>query len=174
MPEIRKFKSEDLDQLIKLYCKLFTGPANRPAEEVRRRFTRLFHKYPLHLDKISSLVHVEDNGEINGFIGVLPIHFHLKEQNLLGTLLTSMMVSPDCSTMGAGSKLLRKALTQGQDFAYSDGIAANDKTVPLMWKRVGGSYAWPFGFSWQFVIHPMSRFFQVKIARFTGRKFLLW
>lgn len=172
MPEIRKFKSEDLDQLIKLYCKLFTSPANRPIEEVRRRFIRLFNEYPLCHDGISSLVHVEDNGEINGFIGVLPIHFRLKERDLLGTLLTTMMVSPDCSTMGAGSKLLRKALSQGQDFAYSDRVAANDKAIPLIWKRVGGSYAWPFGFKWQFVIHPVFWFFRIKITNFTGRKFI--
>lgn len=170
MPEIRSFQKQDLDGAIALYRELFPGPRRRPVAEVNRRFEQLYFESPFRRDGISPMVHVEEDGTITGFIGVVPTSFVIGDRPLIATLFTGLMVSPKSSTMATGPKLVRSAISQGQDFAFADNVSSDDRAIAYMWKRVGGVLAWPFGFEWSLTLRPYRERQRRFLERFSGRR----
>lgn len=155
MPAIREFRSSDLEPTLDLFRASYAGPSLRPRDEVRRRFRRAFVEFPTSYPAVRSQVHVEDDGRVTGFVGVIACRFHDGAQTRCGAILSCDMVAPGCGTPDAATRLLRAALHQDQAFSYSDAVFSDNDTMIAAWIEAGGHHGWAHGVGWTLVLQPL-------------------
>lgn len=110
--------------------------ANLPGwalSEVGLRDAVLDH--PWHDEELPSLVAVDDDGSVVGFVAVQVRRMRFDERLIRGACLSHLIVSPGHRGGAAGALLLRRALSGPQDVSWSD--SATDAVVRV-WRTFGG------------------------------------
>jgi hypothetical protein len=150
MAEIRPFEPSDLAAAATLLRG--TLPDWMSDEQVPRFLTATLLDDPWADPEIPSLVAIGDDGEIIGFVGSQVRRFQFGDREVRGVCPSHLTVAADRRGGAAGALLLRRLLTSGQDFTFSD---TADDTVARMWKTLGGNIDAARACDWMIVLRPM-------------------
>jgi len=170
MGDIRPFERDHLDRVITLLRESFPGFERRPLDEVTRKFRERFLDSPYVTEKYPSLVYLEDDGSITGFIGTLPQRFHIDGRELDGLLLADLMVGASCSLGMAGYHITKEAMGFGQDFTFTN---RNGPNVAPMWRRLKSVQIWPYCVEWSIELQPSRLAYDQLSRRMQGKKRVL-
>src|SRR5437762_6086480 len=149
LTRVRTFCAADIPQVAEVHRRAFKTIGESTPEllaEYEAYFTRVFLRNPWRCDDIHPLVYQEDNGQISGFLGVLPRRMSLRGQTVRVAIMTNFVVSPDARGL-AGAKLLRAFLDGPQDLAIADEASPG---VRKMWEGLGGATSLPYSMHWYY------------------------
>jgi predicted N-acetyltransferase YhbS len=131
---IRPFTHADIPTVVEIRREAFRHSVRTSSEDLAAYFARTFLDGPWHDPALPSLVHLDDAGTVNGFVGVVPRRMRFEGRPIRVVVPTQLMVRPG-SPSGAGLRLVRTIFEGAQDLTISD--VANDAARRL-WERVGG------------------------------------
>lgn len=103
--------------------------------------------------EINSLVHVDGEGKINGFIGVFTQLMEFDGRVLRAAIGNSFAVDPRAHDPMIGARLLRACVRGAQDITISDRCNA---TTLGMWRGMGGRTLPNFSMEWHRTLRPVS------------------
>src|SRR6476661_953957 len=101
--------------------------------------------------ELPSLVAVDDEGGILGFIGSQVRRLKLDDRELRGICCAHLTVSSDPKAGPAGALLLRRLLSGDQDLTWTD---SPTEGVVRMWRAFGGHLDHPRSCDWMLVLRP--------------------
>ena len=101
--------------------------------------------------ELPSLVAVDDEGGILGFIGSQVRRLKLDDRELRGVCCAHLTVSSDPKAGPAGALLLRRLLSGDQDLTWTD---SPTEGVVRMWRAFGGHLDHPRSCDWMLVLRP--------------------
>lgn len=176
MGSVRLFAEEDILQVAELHRNVFHTAESLSLElqrDYRSYFTRIFLRHPWREQGgIGSLVYEDDDGEIIGFLGVLPRLMSLNGRVVRAAVSSQFIVNPARRSTLAAVKLLQTFISGPQDLSIAD--EANDVSRKLL-ESLSGSAALLYSLYWfrllqpaQFLLsrvsHPVSRAFARTLA----------
>jgi len=156
LTRVRNFTAADIPEVAEVHRRAFKSAEKHSPEllaEYEAYFTRVFLKNPWRSEDIQPLVYQEDDGQISGFLGVLPQRMSMRGQTVRVAIMTNFVVSPDARGL-TGAKLLRAFLDGPQDLSIADEASPG---VRKMWEGMGGVTSLPYSMHWYFPLRP-SRF----------------
>jgi hypothetical protein len=163
MAEIRPFRRADLPAVAALLA------ANLPPwteeERIPRSLAGTYLESPWTDEELPSLV-ASDHGEVIGFVGCQVRRFRFDDRRLRGVCPSHLTVDPDRRGGAAGALLLRRLLTAGQDFSFSD--TANEEVI-RMWRAFGGQLDSARGCDWMVVLAPLRWLRRIAAAKLRRR-----
>jgi len=166
---IQQLEQDDLPNLPALHAagETIDAEKHRRARAVfEQLFPMIFFNHPWRHLEAESLVNVDDNGTLNGMLGVQPRPMRFANQNITAAVSAELFVSPDSRAKMAGVQLLKDFLSGPQDVSIAD--IANDSTRKI-WTMLGGSIMSSFGVSWLRMLRP-SRFAASRLPSRTFRR----
>ncbi len=163
MSEIRTLTSEDIPAVASMFQKTFRQSDVAAPESLRAYLRSVFLEHPWQDPAIASRVHVTDAGQVNGFLGVLPLRMTLEGQAVRGALASSLMVEDAATDPLAGAKLVRSFLNGPQDISLAE--TANE-VAQRMWEKVGSVALPAFSMDWLRVFRPGMLALGVAAGRF--------
>ncbi len=101
--------------------------------------------------ELPSLVAVDDQGNILGFIGSQVRRLKVDDRELRGVCCAHLVVAGDRRAGPAGALLLRRLLSGEQDLTWTD--SPTDGVV-RMWRAFGGDLDHPRSCDWMLVLRP--------------------
>ena len=107
--------------------------------------------YPWAEEDLRSLVAVDDEGEVVGFVGAQVRRMTLDGRPLRGICVSHLVAAPGKRAGPAGALLLSRLLSGPQDLSWSD--SAN-KAVVRMWRTFGGHVDHTRVCDWMLVLRP--------------------
>ena len=147
---IRPFTRADIPAVVAIRQQAFRHTVRGAPEELAALFARTFLDSPWREVDVPSLVHLDESGAVNGFVGMVPRRMRFEGKLLRVACPTQLMVRPG-SAAGAGLRLVRAVFDGPQDLTISD--AANDAARRL-WERAGGHTAHLFSLQWALPLRP--------------------
>lgn len=151
MSEVRTFRVDDISAVAAMFQRTFRDPRHPAPASLGEHIRTVFLDHPWHDPEISSRVHVNDNGKVNGFIGVLPLRLMVEGRQKRAGVAGSLMVDAPKEDPLAGAKLLRSFLNGPQDLSISE--TANPLSQ-RMWERIGGHTVEGLSVDWIRVFRP--------------------
>lgn len=149
MAEIRPLERTDLPAVAALlHAELIRQTPEQQISEFMA--TRLIED-PWSDEELPSLVAVED-GQLIGFIGSQVRRVRHQDRAMSGVCVSDLTVAAGHRGGAAGALLLRRILTGGQDFTFSD--TANE-TVARIWQAFGGHLDHARACDWMVVLRPI-------------------
>jgi hypothetical protein len=156
--------ARDIAAVATLFQKSFRAAGASPPESLRRYFEGVFLQHPWADPELPSRVHVNAEGAVNGFIGVLPARMRFRDRPLRAAMACSLMVDDPHRDPLAGARLLRAFFKGPQELSFSE--TANPVSQG-MWERLGGVSAPAYSMEWVKVFRP----FQAAVAAVPGTRF---
>ncbi len=155
MRGIRPFEARDISRVTMLHCDAFGN--QRPqsqivVEEYRHWLTTVFLDSPMRNEALSSIVHEED-GELTGFLGIVPRKLKLEEKVYEATVCSNFCVRPD-RRGGIGAQLLTHYRNMPQDVAFVDEV--RDRAGALF-QRCGWNVSGVQSVRWVLPLRPVER-----------------
>lgn len=149
MADIRPLQRADLSAIAALWHAHLTP---EPEEQISQFLAATLIDDPWSDEELPSLVATGDDGEVIGFIGSQARRFRLDDRVLRGVCASHLTVAADRRGGAAGALLLRRLLTAGQDFTFSD--TANARTARI-WQTLGGQLDHTRACDWMVVLRPV-------------------
>jgi GNAT superfamily N-acetyltransferase len=149
MAEIRPFERADLSAVSSLVRG--TLPESMADEEIPGFLAATLLDDPWTDVELPSLVATVD-GQIVGFIGSHVRRFRLDDREVRAVCPSHLTVAPDHRGGAAGALLLRRLLTAGQQFTYSETV---DDVVARIWRVFGGHLDAARACDWMIVLRPV-------------------
>ena len=151
MDLIRAFERADIPQVVDLFRWAFVRNGDRrDTATLHRYFERVFFENPWYDEELPSLVHVDGNGSIDGFVGVQPKRLRWRGQRLRVATPTKLMAAPTATPLVA-SRLVRRVFAGPQDLLFSD--IGNDAGKRI-WEALGGATVILYSLQWQRPVRP--------------------
>jgi hypothetical protein len=100
---------------------------------------------------LASLVAVDAQGELLGFIGAQARRVRFGDRSLRGICCAHLVVSADPKAGPAGALLMRRLLSGDQDLTWTDSPTS---TVVRIWRAFGGHLDHPRSCDWMLVLRP--------------------
>ena len=147
---IRPFTAEDIPAVVALRRQLFRHTTRPGTHELATFLARVFLANPWRDLDLPSLVHLDEAGEVCGFVGIVPRRLRFEGQAIRVAVATQLMMRPG-APLGSGLRLVRTVFEGPQDLTLSD--AANEAARRL-WQRVGGTTALPYSLYWTLPLRP--------------------
>lgn len=117
---VRPVRREDVDRLSRMFRQVFrnsTGPAHPAlAEDIRR----LLVDHPDRTDHTASLVYERDDGDLGGFLGLIPLPMLFGQRPVQAAAFSTWMVEDRARDPEAGALLLRAHLKRQLDATLAD------------------------------------------------------
>ncbi|WP_295810112.1 hypothetical protein [uncultured Nitratireductor sp.] len=151
MSDIRPLEREDIPAVAEMFQRILRGRRKPAPRGAHAYLESLFLDPPHRDDEIRSLVHLRDDGSVNGFMGVLPMPFTYQGQTLRGAIAGSFMVDGHEDDPYAGARLLRAFQSGPQDLCLTE--TANDVST-AMWRKLRGTVLTDYSLEWLRVIRP--------------------
>jgi hypothetical protein len=117
---IRFLEPDDLPRIAVLFQKVFRRRRGPPPRALMDHLRNIFLAHPARGPDIGSLVHVREDGAVDGFIGALPQPMALDGLKLRAIVTGVFMVEDPRSSPMAGARLVRRLLSGPQDLTISD------------------------------------------------------
>ena len=149
MADIRPFERADLPEVSGLLREIL--PDWMPDEEIPRFLAATLLDVTWSDPDLPSLVAVE-GGQVIGFIGSQVRRYRLDDRELRAVCSSHLTVASGHRGGAAGALLLRRLMTAGQDFTYSETV--ND-IVARMWQTFGGHLDAARACDWMIVLRPV-------------------
>ena len=147
----RPLEVSDLPQVVALRAQAFHHAVHRSPEEMAAYFARLFLDGPWRDPDLPSLVHLDADGRVCAFLGVLVRRMRFRGRTLRMAVPTQLMARPDAPA-GAGVRLARSIFEGPQDLTFSD--VANDM-ARRVWVRLGGAVSATHSLFWTLPLRPL-------------------
>ncbi len=149
-PAIRPFREADLPAVASLYELVERSGTRNPPPGLEGCFRRMFFDQP-HADPgLPSLVH-EENGKIEGFLGVHVRRLRLRGRPVRVACLGQLVVEPESRHKAVGMHLLRECLNGPQDLTMTDGATHG---VLGMWEALGAHARSTGNVRWTRLLRP--------------------
>jgi hypothetical protein len=152
MTLVRPLERADLKPVADLLVLAFQGRKQASAE-MADYLGQLLLDLPDRDPEINSLVHVDGEGQINGFIGVFTQLMEFDGRVLRAAMGNSFAVHPMAHDPMVGARLLRAVFRGPQDITISDRCNA---TTLGMWRGMGGRTLPTFSMEWHRTLRPVS------------------
>lgn len=151
MSDIRPLEQDDIPAVSEMLQRILRK-RRAPAPQGMRDYLReLFLDPPCRADGIHSLVHLREDGKVNGFMGVLPMRFTYRGKTLRSAIGGSFMVDRHEDDPYAGARLLRAFQSGPQDLSLTE--TANDVST-AMWRRLRGTILTEYSLEWLRILRP--------------------
>ena len=153
MDLIRPFQRDDIPAVQELFLRAFSrnGYHAPLAIPLASYFERVFFDNPWYDDELPSLLHVNDGGAIDGFIGVLPKRLRFRGRPIRAIAATKLMAAPTAAPLVA-SRLVRHVLAGPQDLLFSD--ISNDAGRRIFEALGGAATLQLYSLKWQRPVRP--------------------
>ena len=151
MTEIRACRPEDIPAVARLFQNTFLDPQRAPPASLQAYLGEIFLNHPWYDPGVGPRVHIDDDGKLSGFIGVLPLRLSFRGQKIRGAVAGSLMVEKPEQNPLAGARLLRSFITGPQDLSITE--TAN-RLSRGMWEKLGGRPVPLESMEWVRVFHP--------------------
>jgi hypothetical protein len=132
---IRPLELSDLSEVTSLYEHVSRSGKRVPPPGLDRYFERSFFEQPWADSEIPSLVHVDEDGAIVGFIGSSVRLLDFEGETIRMAFSTQLVADPKARSRAVGAFLLKSYLAGPQDMTITD--EASDE-VRRMWEGLGG------------------------------------
>ncbi len=144
MGVIRQFLPEDIPAVTALRARAFAHSTHATAYELSAYFERIFFETPWRTGALHSLVYVDDDAHVTGFLGIIPRRAIFFGEPIDVAVCTQFMVDPASRGL-AGVQLVKTVLSGRQDLTFAD--VAND-TSRAMWEGLRGSVSAIHSLTW--------------------------
>ena len=155
MGSVRPFVEDDILQVAELHRKVFHTGDSLSLElqrDYRTYFMRIFLRHPWREQGgITSLVYEDDDGDIVGFLGVVPRLMSVNGRPLRAAVSSQFIVDPTRRSTLAAIKLLKTFISGPQDLSIAD--EANNASRKLL-ESLGGSAALLYSLYWFRLLQP--------------------
>jgi hypothetical protein len=141
---IRPLRRADIPQVAGLYEKVVRSGSNTPAPQLNRYFERTLLDHPWVDPEIPSLVYLDEQGRVAGFIGSHVRRMTFDGRHIRVALSGQLVSDPAVRGRAAGTLLLRKYLTGPQDLTVTNAGSGTTR----IWKALGGSVVHLSSVSW--------------------------
>jgi hypothetical protein len=135
MSAIRPLERSDLPQVTDLYEHVARSGARKAPPGLRAYFEETFLDYPGADPEIPSLVYVDGDGRIAGFLGSSVRKLVFDGRKIRLGISGQLVTEPDVRTKAAGAFLMKEYMNGPQDLTLTD--TASD-TVRRIWEGLGG------------------------------------
>lgn len=159
MSEIRSLDSADIPAVAGMFQRVFRNDRATPPPALADYMRRLYLEAPGCDPEIRSLVHVNGEGRITGFVGVNTLPMVLNGRRLRAAICGSLMAEDRESDPLAGARILKAFLAGPQDLSFSE--TASDVSMQ-MWTRLRGFVLPQYSLEWVRVIRPAT--FSLSVA----------
>lgn len=122
--EVRVFDSSHAGEVARLFHKTFRGNKGPVAASLAPYLREIFLEHPWHDPELPSLVHVAEDGRVDGFIGVLPLRLTFEGRRARAAIAGSLMVNEPEKNPLTGAKLMRKFILGPQDITITESANA--------------------------------------------------
>ena len=144
---------EETAQIAELYRFVDNSDWRIPPAEVPSWFERVLFRDPWADPEIPTLVHVEDSGEITGFIAS-----HVRRLRLDGRIIRlaaagPLIVHPRARHQAVGPRLWHRYIAGPQDLTTTDGASDEMRQI---FELIGGQMLHPSSMAWARVYRPFS------------------
>lgn len=151
MSAIRFFEERDLPVVATMMHRVLQrGKGDAPAalQDYMRRF---YLEGPGLQDDLRSLVHVNDDGKVSGFLGVHVLPMIHGERHLRAAVSSSFMVEEGNRDPLAGARLMKAFQGGAQDLSFSE---TSNHTSTQMWTRLRAVPMPQYSLDWVRIIRP--------------------
>lgn len=135
MGQIRPLERGDLEQVTSLYEHVARSGSRTPPPRLAAYFEETFLDHPWADPEIPSLVYVEDDGRITGFLGSSVRRMVFDERPLRLGVSGQLVADPGARGRAPGAFLMSAYMKGAQDLTLTD--TASD-LVRRIWEGVGG------------------------------------
>jgi len=147
---VRALRAEDLPQVAALHGRVFGATPARPPQRLADYFEEILFRNPWRDAALPSIVATR-NGEIVGFLGVVPRPMQLGERAIRVAVCTQFMVDPRHRAEQAAVQLLKTFFSGPQDLSLADGA---NESARRMWLALGGSAPLLYSLHWIRPLRP--------------------
>jgi hypothetical protein len=153
MGHIRSFGPDDVTQVADLHRRVFqTGPADARIDRAYRAyFATVVLGHPWAAEGLPSLVHVEDDGRVTGFLGVTPRRMLLEGRPIRVAVSSQFIVEPGSRSQLAAIRLLKAFAAGPQDLCLADEANLASRRI---WEALGGTTATLYTLYWLRPLRP--------------------
>lgn len=162
MAPIRPFDKKDIAQVADLHERVFRGSDRPSSEALRSYFADIFFCNPWYDKTLPSLVYENSQGEVVGFLGVVPRRMSFRGKPLLVAVSTQFMVDPKSRASLAAVQLLKSFLSGPQDLSLCDASYDSSRKI---WEALGGSTALLYSLQWTRPLRPSRYVMSLLTAR---------
>ncbi|WP_419913685.1 hypothetical protein [Hoeflea sp.] len=149
--DIRPLQAADISAVSALYQKILLNRKEPAPASLSAYLREIFLDHPRFDPALPSRVYVDGNGEVGGFIGVLPAPMLLSGNPVRAAIAGSLMVARPAENPLAGARLLRSVRSGPQDLTVSE--TANDVSMG-MWEQLGDRALPQYSLQWVRVFRP--------------------
>jgi hypothetical protein len=167
MSSVRPFTVNDIPQVVKLFQKVFfnNGGTAPSSPKLDAYFEETFFHNPCAEkgaeEEIPSLVYEAGDGDIVGFIGIIPRRMLLNGQPIRAASSMHFMAEPGNRSSLAGVQLLKAFFSGPQDLSLTVSAGAVGRKI---WEALGGATALAYSINWVRLLRP-SRYMLRILAR---------
>jgi hypothetical protein len=169
MSKIRGLESSDIPALSKMFQRVFRDPKVEATETLSRYLRHFYLDAPGQDMGMPSLVHIDDSGEMNGFIGVTGLPMVHEGRQLRAAICGSLMVERRETDPMAGARLLKAFLAGPQDLSLSETAS---EVSASMWQRLKGKALPQYSLDWLRIIRPAGFCVELSRSRIGAARFL--
>ncbi len=145
---IRNGRREDIPAVVDIFRRVF--PDSVAPERLAPYIERMLFDGPWVEDDMPSLAFENKDGELEGFLGVVPHRLRMGDRELRVAVSSYLMVAPEARASLAGVMLLRKLFAGPQDLTVAEGNDASRK----LWDRLGGKTSILYSTHWASPLRP--------------------
>jgi hypothetical protein len=149
---IRPLERDDIPQVASLYEAVSRSGAGTPPQGLASYFERTLLDHPWADAEIPSLVYLDGQGRVKGFIGSHVRRLRLEGKPVRMACSGQLMSDPTVRNRAVGALLLRRFFAGPQDLTMTDGAT---EATRRLWKGLGGnvghlgSITWVRLFDWR-------------------------
>jgi hypothetical protein len=132
---IRPLERDDLEQVAGLYEHVARSGSREPPPGLRDYFAEFFFDHPWADPEIPSLVYVDGEGRIVGFLGSSVRRFSFDGRPVRVGVSGQLVTEPDARNRAPGAFLMREYMNGPQDLSLTDTAS---EVVRRIWEGVGG------------------------------------
>lgn len=169
MSEIRVLQSSDIPALAGMFQRVFRDPKAPPGKGLADYLQHFYLDAPGQDIGITSLVHLNDGGEMTGFVGATGLPMTFQGRQLRAAICGSLMVEGRDADPLAGARLLKAFLAGPQDLSFSETAS---EVSAAMWMKLRGLSLPQYSLDWLRIIRPAGFFTELGMSRISAARFL--
>lgn len=147
---VREARAEDLPHVADLHARVFGSTSGRTPRALAEYFEEILFRNPWRDAALPSFVSVR-NGEITGFLGVVPRPMRIGQRIIRVAVCTQFMVDPRHRSELAAVQLLKAFFSGPQELSLADGA---NESARRMWLALGGDAPLLYSLHWVRPLRP--------------------
>lgn len=151
MTAVRPLEASDIDAVTALYYRILRRESSPPPRSLCNYMREFYLDGPFRETDIPALVHVGEDGNITGFVGVHTVPFMHEGKRLRAAFCGALMVDDHKANPLAGARLLKAFFDGPQDISFSETANA---VAQSMWEKLRGDVLTGYSMEWFRIFRP--------------------